>query len=317
MTTLFMSAAYLIAAGATAQPPATPAPAPAADKAPHTFKQPIPSAAYDLEMTLVPADEARHLPAFYLSTTEVTWEAYDVFVYGLDGTDNDDKPASGKPEDAVSRPSKPYIPPDRGFGHEGYAAICVSSKAVEEYCKWLSAKTGRHFRLPTEDEWEHAAQGGTSSKFPWGDDGAKASEYAWYGDNSENTTHPVNTRKPNGFGLADMLGNAREWVQGRDGQPVLKGGGYRDKLEDCAVTRRWPFDKAWQVTDPQIPKSKWWLSDGSFISFRIACDAETGLKAPAGDPLDPMKRAPGSSPTSKPAQQPAQQTGQQPQETHK
>mgnify|MGYP000976193310 CR=1 FL=1 len=260
---------------------------------PKSFKQTIPSAAYELEMTLVPGDDSKKMHAFYMSTTEVTWEAFDVFVFGLDGTDTDAKPATGKPADAVSRPSKPYIPPDRGFGHEGFAAICVSAKSAEEFCKWLSVKSGRGYRLATEDEWEYAARGGAETRYPWGDDAVRSREFAWTDANSEGTTHAARTKQPNGYGLYDMIGNAREWVEGRDGQPVLKGGGYRDGAESCTVSARWPFEKTWQATDPQIPKSKWWLSDGSFIGLRIVCEAVGTAVVPAGDPLAPMKQAPG------------------------
>lgn len=261
-------------------------------------------------MTLVPGDDSKKLSPFFISTTEVTWDVFDVFVFGLDGTDNDANAASGKPADAVSRPSKPYIPPDRGFGHEGFAAICVSAKSAEEFCKWLSAKSGKVYRLATEDEWEHAARGGSSAKFPWGEDAAHAGDYAWTGANSENVTHAVKSKKPNAYGLYDMIGNAREWVHGRDGQLVLKGGGYRDETSACTVEARWPFEKSWQVTDPQIPKSKWWLSDGSFIGLRVVCEAESGIVSPKGDPLDPLKRAPNQP---KPDQtQPTDTTPQEP-----
>ena len=63
--------------------------------------------------------------------------------------------------DAISRPSKPYLPPDRGFGHDGYAAISLSHKNATEFCVWLSARTGRKYRLPTVVEWAHAAMAGT------------------------------------------------------------------------------------------------------------------------------------------------------------
>jgi formylglycine-generating enzyme required for sulfatase activity len=203
----------------------------------------------------------------WISKTEITWDLFDPFVFRLD----EDAPPEA---DAITRPSKPYIPMDRGFGHSGYAAISMSHHSAEQYCKWLSAHTGRTFRLPTEAEWEYACRAGSETSYSFGDDPKVLKKHAWYDDNADYTAHPVGTKQPNAWGLHDMHGNAAEWVTGRDGKPVTKGGSYRDFAEDLEVTDRQAETPAWNASDPQVPKSIWWLADAGFVGFRVVCVPE-------------------------------------------
>src|SRR5262249_11697110 len=151
-------------------------------------------------------------------------------------------------------------------------------KTAAEFCKWLSARSGRAYRLPTEAEWEWAARAGATGDFAF--DESKASDYAWYEADSDAKPHPVATKKPSAWGLYDMEGNVAEWVTGADGQPVTKGGSYRDGVEALKISSRSPKMPGWNASDPQMPKSQWWLSDGPFVGFRVVCDS-----AP-GDPKD-------------------------------
>ncbi len=233
-----------------------------------SIKQEIPGAAYSFELRLVPGKADGSIKPFYMGVTEVTWEAADTYIYRLDEERGVPVPGGA---DAVTRPTKPYLPPDRGFGHEGYAAISLGFANAKEFCVWLSAHSGKKYRLATEAEWEWACTaGGKEMEVPMDAlDGV-----AWYAANSNEMPHPVATKKANGLGLHDMLGNVQEWCVAADGKGVTKGGSYRDGAERMRAGHREVSDRAWNASDPQVPKSKWWLSDGPFVGFRVVREVE-------------------------------------------
>jgi formylglycine-generating enzyme required for sulfatase activity len=92
----------------------------------------------------------------------------------------------------------------------------VSWEDATEFIKKLNGLSeertaGRFYRLPTESEWEYACRAGSSTAYCFGENEARLGEYAWYGKNSGNKTHPVGQKKPNAWGLYDMHGNVWEW----------------------------------------------------------------------------------------------------------
>ena len=222
--------------------------------------------AVSFELVRTPAGEieidGEHqvLPALTVTMTEITWDLYDIYLYGLDIPDED------KTIDGISRPSKPYVPPDRGYGHAGYPAMGMTRHAAIEFCRWLSRKTGDTYRLPTRTEWTYLA----SAK---GD----AAGGAWHEDNADYTTQPVGKKTANAFGLHDMLGNVAEWVAPRKGErpqdnATAMGGSFLDMPSRCAPTASQTQDASWNISDPQIPKSTWWLADCDFVGFRVIRD---------------------------------------------
>src|SRR5437588_325800 len=149
---------------------------------------------------------------------EVTWDEVDLY-YKEMRLDNaaQFETIRRKDADAITGPTPAYIDEKHGHGDHNHPALGVTYHAAMMYCRWLSKKTGKVYRLPTEAEWEYAARAGTKTAFSFGDDPKKLDEYAWYMGNSkvegEAMRHPqkVGLKKPNPWGLHDMHGNVAEY----------------------------------------------------------------------------------------------------------
>ncbi len=227
-----------------------------------------------------------NISAFWMSAFEVTRDVFDLFY-------NDQTISQNNAVDAVTRPSAQYVDLTWGMGKEGgYPVNSMSQMAAMMYCRWLYTKTGVFYRLPTEAEWEYACHAGSTSAYYFGNDASQLSKYAWYADNSENKFHKVGQKLPNAWGLYDMLGNVSEWTLDHYNEKmmeqlaviatnpfaavvaskypqVLKGGGYGDDAAHLRIATRIKSDPSWNKRDPQIPKSKWWLTEGAQVGFRI------------------------------------------------
>lgn len=195
---------------------------------------------------------------FLIGVTEVPWELYDVFYLRLD-VPRDERAQV----DATSRPSRPYGAPDRGFGHRGWPAISLTHGAAVRFAAWLSEKTGQRYAVASEAQWQRALDVSLAAPAP-----APIDRIAWHSANADGATHAGATREPDAQGLFDLLGNAAEWVTGQDGTPLMRGGSYLSPRDSLTALRQRQLP-SWNQTDPQDPKSRWWLSDGPFAGVRL------------------------------------------------
>ena len=229
------------------------------------------------------SDEDLSVNPFWLGQTEVTWNEYEEFYFG--GVRPDLTADVKGRVDAVSRPTPPYGAPDRGWGTGKRPAMSMTFYAANQYCEWLSALTGKSYRLPTEKEWEYACRAdsdvaSTSAPAP--------NQYSWNQSNSHGRTNEVGQKLANPWGLFDMLGNVAEFGQKGDGpsdrgetrdasrpDPSILGSSFRDGVESLGCTVPAYVDEtACLRTDPNAPKSKWWYSDCFNIGLRVARSAE-------------------------------------------
>lgn len=107
-----------------------------------------------------------------------------------------------------------HKPDDRGWGRGDRPVINISWSDAKAYVAWLSEKTGKTYRLPSEAEWEYAARGGTDTTYWWGADiGSGQANCRDCGKGGSLQTSPVGSFKANPFGLYDTAGNVAEWME--------------------------------------------------------------------------------------------------------
>jgi formylglycine-generating enzyme required for sulfatase activity len=276
---------------------------PAANPAPYSVT--IPNTTVGYEMVPIPAgdflmgsktqpDEQPqhqvHVDAFWMQKHEVTWDEYRLFMFAKQAgeTTHQDETV-----DAVSRPTRPYAEMSFGMGINGFPAISMTQHAANKYAEWLSAKTGEFYRLPTEAEWEYACRAGADVA------PAPLADYAWFGVNSEGKYQKVATKKPNAWGLHDMLGNVMEWtldqyepypaaaatnpwVVAKTPYPhAVRGGSWNDPADQLRCTARVQSDSSWKQQDPQLPKSIWYETDAQWLGFRLV----RPVKIPSADQM--------------------------------
>lgn len=258
------------------------------------------------------------LSPFWMAEVEVTWEAYLAFfrATGSQGR-TEGQVVRNRNVDAVSGPTPPWGAPDQGWGKGQRPAITMTWHAANVYCRWLSIKTGKKYRLPTEAEWEYACRGGEGGgPYFFGGNPKKYTSEGFlkkilkpdtsviasniiYKVNSNSRTAEPSAINANPFGLKNMSGNVAEFcldfyagdtykadtvaaINPRGPvtgrEHVVRGGSFRsDAKEVRSAARDYTRTAAWLVTDPQMPKSIWWYSDVIDVGFRVVCEPDTSV----------------------------------------
>ncbi|MXW73451.1 MAG: formylglycine-generating enzyme family protein [Gammaproteobacteria bacterium] len=171
---------------------------------------------------------------FAVSKYEITFEDYDRF-------------------------SGPGTTDDQGWGRGRLPVLKVSWNDAKEYVAWLSAQSGRPYRLLSEAEWEYAARAGSATKYAWGNsiEDNRANCYGCGSQWDYEQAAPVGSFEPNAFGLHDVHGNVYEWVEdcwngsyegapadgsawlsGDCGRRIVRGGAWDDFPDDLRIALR-------------------------------------------------------------------------------
>ena len=193
----------------------------------------------------------------------------------------------------MTRPTPPYADETFGFGRNGQPAICITHHAAMEYCRWLSAKTGKIYRLPTEAEWEYACRAGTKTAYFWGDDPdedrrirlvRQQRREADAGRQEEAQSlgpvrHPRQRRR---VVPRPLRARRLQAVYPTDKptvgpvHPARRQGVFlrrprrvvgRRRRTSSAAPRGAASNPEWSMQDPQRPQSIWWHTDATFVGL--------------------------------------------------
>lgn len=239
------------------------------------------------------------LSPFWIGKFEVTWDQFLPYAQRSNSEIHTSAGTPANPETVeeivhwISAPTQMFTDMSFGMGlHDGYPAVNMTHHGASKFCQWLSLQTGHFYRLPTEAEWEYACRAGTTS--PFSCPAEEIEDHAVIDPEQVRTGYEkVGTKKPNPWGLHDMHGSVMEWcldaylpsyahLAARDPYHpptqrygrVIRGGSWYDTAEFCRSANRYCSHPNLMAQDPQLPKSRWWLTDGHWLGFRLCRPVE-------------------------------------------
>ncbi len=257
------------------------------------FTEQITNTSVSFDMITIPESKEQNITPFFIGKTEVSWDEYKAF---LGDTESEGRVTNNTQEmDAITGATPPFGDPSQAWGMGKKPAITMTWHAANTYCKWLSQKTGKIYRLPSAKEWEYASGTNRNDEFFFGSNGSdyknrnlildlfkksndKINKYVIWKKNSKGKTALPEDVLPNRFGIVNMLGNVREFCQdtikiNNKPEHILKGGSFKSTINELLLSHKdHTQHDVWMITDPQIPKSIWWYSDCNDVGFRIICE---------------------------------------------
>ncbi len=206
------------------------------------------------------------LDPFWIGKTEVTWEQFLLYYKNQDLKKNR--------LDGITHPSKglSHVQEIPGFNQElaegTYPFAFPRWHTAMGFCEYLSRATGHYYRLPTELEWELAARAGETGAAPADLDGTAVLK-----ENAAREPKRVGSKGPNAWGIHDALGNQWEYCLEFEKPgvyaPVLRGGSYMMGKAEAGYAARTTVAPGWYESDPNRPRSVWWLSNAPFVGLRV------------------------------------------------
>ena len=177
-----------------------------------------------------------------------------------------------------------------------HPAVCVSWHDAQAYIDWLSTRSGQQYRLLSEAEWEYAARAGTTTAYHFGTTASASHAHYWYQDSPDYSgtdpgyfgTVEVGSYPANDFGLYDMHGNAREWVEDcyhddYTGAPS-DGSAWTNNCFFGSSARVYRGGAWFNLSKPLRSANRDWILasiSGNGSGFRIARDLPLQIVAPA------------------------------------
>lgn len=238
---------------------------------------PISGSRLSIGMVYISGDQAKGIKPFYISRYEVSWRQFYDWMYITDIEDPRERwrliSEGLRPSPLQEILATTFQVYDADYAHP---AMGMTQLSAQSYCIWLSEMTGRRYRLPTLNEWRHAAElgGGLPSDFDAAvlhKDNAPEHEFEF-----RPLTLPAASKQPDAMGVHDLFGSVAEWVTNPDGPALIVGGSINN--QPAEISAHWQAEEnieIWSETYPQRPHSRFWYMDYYYTGIRLVCEADS------------------------------------------